>query len=142
VILSTHILPEVSQTCHRVVIINKGRVVAVDTPDNLTTRLGRSASVYVQVDTQGADVGAALAAVAGVSRVSATDDQGPIRAFEVDTEPDRDIRRELAATVVNRGWGLLELRPMRVSLEDIFLQLTTEDPTYDVAAPAVEVADE
>jgi ABC-2 type transport system ATP-binding protein len=142
VILSTHILPEVSQTCHRVVIINKGRVVAVDTPDNLTTRLGRSASIYVQVDTMGADAGAALAAVGGVSRVTATDDQGPIRAFEVDTEPDRDVRRELAAAVVNRGWGLLELRPMRVSLEDIFLQLTTEDPTHDVPAPAVEVADE
>ena len=143
VILSTHILPEVSQTCHRVVIINKGRVVAVDTPDNLTARLGRSASVYVQVDTMGADAGAALAAVPGVARVTGTDDQGSVRSFEIDTDAGQDIRRELAATVVNRGWGLLELRPMRVSLEDIFLQLTTEDPTHEVAAPAAEVvADE
>ena len=58
VILSTHILPEVSQTCHRVVIINKGRVVAVDTPDNLTARLRGSESMYLQVDAMGADAGA------------------------------------------------------------------------------------
>jgi ABC-2 type transport system ATP-binding protein len=139
VILSTHILPEVSQTCHRVVIINKGRVVAVDTPDNLTARLGRSSTIYVQVDTMGADAGPALASLPGVVRVTATDGG----AFEVDAESGRDVRRELAATIVGQGWGLLELRPMRVSLEDIFLQLTTEDAAQSDAAPAAaEVADE
>jgi ABC-2 type transport system ATP-binding protein len=146
VILSTHILPEVSQTCHRVVIINKGRVVAVDTPDNLTARLGRSATTYVQVDTSGAntgaDAGAALAAVAGVARVTATDGDGPIRAFEVDAEDDQDVRRTLAAAIVGKGWGLLELRPMRVSLEDIFLQLTTEEnPDAPAAVAASEPAE-
>src|SRR5574338_1704075 len=63
VILSTHILPEVAQTCQRVVIINKGRVVAVDTPENLTARLKGAATLYVQVDAPGADASAALAAV-------------------------------------------------------------------------------
>ncbi len=135
IILSTHILPEVAQTCDRVVIINKGRVVAVDSPDNLTARLGRSASIYVQVDTLGADAGATLAAIPGVSRVATADGDGPIRAFEVDAESGQDVRRALAASIVGRGWGLLELRPMRVSLEDIFLQLTTEDPTQEQAAP-------
>jgi ABC-2 type transport system ATP-binding protein len=71
VILSSHILSEVSQTCQRVVIINKGRVVAVDTPDNLTARLSGAAVLYVQVDAMGADAGAFLAAVPGVTRVTA-----------------------------------------------------------------------
>jgi ABC-2 type transport system ATP-binding protein len=141
VILSTHILPEVSQTCHRVVIINKGRVVAVDTPDNLTSRLGRSGSIYVQVDTMGADAGATLAAIPGVARVTSTDNEGPIRAFEIDAESEQDVRRTIAAAVVGRGWGLLELRPMRVSLEDIFLQLTTEDPTHDPGPADVAAAE-
>src|SRR5262245_42904094 len=70
VVLSTHILPEVSQTCERVVIINKGRVVAIDTPDNLTARLRGSETMYVQVDAGGSDAAIALARVPGVTRVS------------------------------------------------------------------------
>src|SRR5262249_19611622 len=124
IILSTHILPEVSQTCNRVVIINKGRVVAVDTPENLTTRLRRSKSIYVQVDGIGADLKVARDGVPGVTRVGLTDTRGPATDFEVDSEAGRDIRRELAWTIVSRGWGLLELRPMRMSLEEIFLHLT------------------
>jgi ABC-2 type transport system ATP-binding protein len=127
IILSTHILPEVSQTCQRVVIINKGRVVAVDTPENLTSRLRGSETMYVQVDAQGGDAASALQAVAGVTRVAPADVRGTIAGFEVDSETGRDVRRDLAATIVTRGWGLLELRPMRMSLEEIFLHLTTED---------------
>ena len=138
IVLSTHILPEVAQTCQRVVIINKGRVVAVDTPDNLTARLKGAATMYVQVDAPGADAGAALAAVRGVTRVTSADQprlaadaapsafSGPM-AFEVESEPEVDIRRDLARAVVTRGWGLLELRPVRMSLEDVFLQVTTEE---------------
>jgi ABC-2 type transport system ATP-binding protein len=137
IVLSTHILPEVSQTCQRVVIINKGRVVAVDTPENLTARLRGSETLYLQVDTGGADLGAAINAVPGVTRVAVAETRGQISAIEVDSETGRDVRRELAAAVVNRGWGLLELRPMRMSLEEIFLSLTTEDAT---AAPAATEA--
>jgi ABC-2 type transport system ATP-binding protein len=130
IVLSTHILPEVAQTCQRVVIINKGRVVAVDTPDNLTARLKGSATLYVQLDAAGADAEAALAAVPGVTRVVAVDQRdgahAPV-AFEVDSEPDTDVRRELARAIVSRGWGLLELRAVRMSLEDVFLQVTTEE---------------
>ena len=139
VILSTHILPEVSQTCQRVVIINKGKVVAVDTPANLTARLRGSESMYVQVDAGGADAGAALGAIAGVLRVAPAETQDGVVAYEVESESGHDIRRELANTIVTRGWGLLELRPLRISLEDIFLSLTTED-TSTPAAP--EVANE
>jgi ABC-2 type transport system ATP-binding protein len=127
IILSTHILPEVSQTCNRIVIINRGRVVAVDTPDNLTSRLRGSETMYVQLDAQGADAAAALTSVPGVTRVTASDKRDHVTGYEVESETGRDVRRELAAAVVGRGWGLLELRPMRMSLEEIFLQVTTED---------------
>ena len=137
IVLSTHILPEVAQTCQRVVIINKGRVVAVDTPDNLTARLKGSATMYVQVEAAGADAAAALAAVPGVTRVTAVDHHEPAArgpaAFEVESAPETDVRRELARAVVTRGWGLLELRPVRMSLEDVFLQVTTEEVPEEAA---------
>jgi ABC-2 type transport system ATP-binding protein len=135
IVLSTHILPEVSQTCQRVVIINKGRVVAVDTPDNLTARLRGSISLYVQVDANGQNVAAALERVPGVTTVSESERHGAAIGYEVASEQGADIRRDLAQAIVGNGWGLLELRPMRVSLEEIFLSLTTEETP---AASAVE----
>ena len=131
VILSTHILPEVSQTCHRVVIINKGRVVAVDTPENLTARLRGSETMFVQVDAVGADVTTTLRAVPGVTQVAASETRGTITSFEVNSETGRDVRRDLASTIVRQGWGLLELRPLRMSLEEIFLHLTTEETAHE-----------
>jgi ABC-2 type transport system ATP-binding protein len=127
IVLSTHILPEVSQTCQRVVIINKGRVVAVDTPDNLTARLRGSETMYVQVDASGADISPSLGRVAGVTRVAEADRRNGLVGYEVESESGRDIRRELARTIVGGGWGLTELRPMRMSLEEIFLSLTTDE---------------
>jgi ABC-2 type transport system ATP-binding protein len=132
IILSTHILPEVSQTCQRVVIISKGRVVAVDTPANLTARLRGSETMYLHVAGPEDAVRASLAAVPGVTRVAATTAKDGTLEIEVDSESGRDVRRELAATIVGAGWGLMELRPMRMSLEDIFLSLTTEE-TQEVA---------
>ena len=137
-----------AQTCQRVVIINKGHVVAVDTPDNLTARLKGAETMYVQVDARGADAGAALAAVPGVKRVVSADQrpaQPPNRAmrwrcradaFEVESDRDVDVRRDLARAVVSRGWGLLELRPVRMSLEDVFLQVTTEEHAAEEAPRA------
>jgi ABC-2 type transport system ATP-binding protein len=126
IILSTHILPEVAQTCQRVVIINKGRVVAVDTPDNLTHQLKGAATLYVQVAANG-EVGDALRRIPGVRSVSISDENGSLTGYEVEAEPNHDVRRDVARTIVERGWGLLELRPTRMSLEEIFLQLTTEE---------------
>jgi ABC-2 type transport system ATP-binding protein len=147
IILSTHILPEVAQTCQRVVIINKGRVVAIDTPDNLTARLRGSETMYVQLDASGADAAASLARVPGVTRVVESDRRDGMAGYEVDSENGRDVRRELARVVVDSGWGLLELRPMRMSLEDVFLSLTTEEiptaPPPDAdAAPGEEATHE
>ena len=147
IVLSTHILPEVSQTCQRVVIINKGKVVAVDTPDNLTARLQGSETMYLQVAGPIEPLRTALTAVPGVTRVAITEGRNDILDVEIDSEKGVDVRRDLAATIVGRGWGLLELRPMRMSLEEIFLSLTTEESSGggglappEPAAPDTEVA--
>ena len=139
IILSTHILPEVAQTCQRVVIINRGRVVAVDTPDNLTHQLKGAATLYVQVE-GGADAPAVLGAVPGVRKVSVADRHEQFVGYEIEAEPQRDVRRDVARAVVDSGWGLLELRPTRMSLEEIFLQLTTEEGREPAPPPASAAA--
>jgi ABC-2 type transport system ATP-binding protein len=133
IVLSTHILPEVAQTCQRVVIINKGRVVAIDTPDNLTHQLKGAATLYVQIEGGGAHADQALSGIPGVTSVTVADQHEQFTGFEIESEPQRDIRRDVARTIVERGWGLLELRPTRMSLEEIFLQLTTEEQPEEAA---------
>ena len=138
IVLSTHILPEVAQTCQRVVIINRGKVVAVDTPDNLTHELKGASALYVQVgSTQ--DATELLSGIAGVRSVKIADRHDAFTGYEIEGEAERDIRTEVARTVVTGGLGLLELRPLRLSLEEVFLQLTTEDvPAKPAAVPAEE----
>ena len=127
IILSTHILPEVSQTCERVVIIDKGLVVAVDTPENLTGRLSGSESIRLQIDAGGADPIPVLQGVDGVTTITCSEEREGVRTIEAQSAKGADVRRELANAVVTRGWGLLELRSLKMSLEDIFLELTTQD---------------
>jgi len=127
IILSTHILPEVSQTCQRVVIINKGKMVAVDTPNNLTAKLRGSETMYVQIDPQGQDPAGVLRGIPGITGVAVADANAGLTGYEVTAEAGRDVRRDLARTIVMQNWGLLELRPTRMSLEEIFLSLTTEE---------------
>lgn len=133
IVLSTHILPEVAQTCQKVVIISKGKVVATDTPDALTERLRGAVTVFVQAQGPIDDVQRALQSIPGVMRVGIADTRENTPGFEVDSEKGADIRSAVANAVVRGGWDLLELRPMRMSLEDIFLSLTTEerDPTLE-----------
>ena len=138
IVLSTHILPEVSQTCDRVVIINKGRVVAIDTPANLTARLRGSETMYVQIDTAGQDAVPALQAVPGVQGVSVAESHNGVVACEISSDRGHDIRPALARAVVAQNWGLLELRPSRMSLEEIFLSLTTEEKVEDKADVTAE----
>jgi len=134
IILSTHILPEVSQTCQRVVIINRGRVVAVDSPANLTKRLRGSEVLYVQVDAGARDPRGLIERLPGVTRVAEAGGHDGARGFEVETVRGQDIRRDLARAIVTEGWGLLELRPTGMSLEEIFLHLTTdEDASTEVS---------
>ncbi len=135
VILSTHILPEVSTTCQLVIIINQGRLEAIDTPDNLTARLQGHETVFVEVDGPAEQVQDRLASVTGVNRVTRKDGQAGRTSWEIETAKDhQNVRVELARAVVGSGWGLHELRSVGLSLEEIFLQLTTSDKAPDAAA--------
>jgi len=127
VILSTHILPEVSMVCQRVIIINEGRIVAVDTPETLTRRLQRSTQVLLQIDGPPDQVTVRLREAPGVLQVVMKDGAGALRRYLVETDKDRDLRQELARVVCSSGWGLLELRPVDMSLEDVFIRLVTEE---------------
>jgi len=128
IILSTHILPEVSMTCSRVVIINEGKLVAMDTPENLTARLQGSETVFVEVEGPIQDMLGAIEKMEEV--ISATVEQrkgDEVGLFKVQARVGSDIRKKLASLVVNSNWGLLELRPEKLSLEEIFLKLTTKE---------------
>lgn len=131
IILSTHILPEVSMTCDRVVIINKGKVAAVDTPQNLTSQLKGGQKIRVQAKAPEAPLQQLLAQIPGASRVQVE----PARAdgvltATVEAAQAQDIRSTIAAKIVEKGWQLYELRGVSLSLEDIFLELTTDDAAH------------
>jgi ABC-2 type transport system ATP-binding protein len=128
VILSTHILPEVGMTCQRVIIINRGRLVAVDTPENLTTKLQTSSRLLVRVEGPATDVVRALGAVSGVQTVKEDgSSSAKVVTCVVESKKDRDVRKDVAAAVVRQNWGLLELRPVDLTLEDVFVRLVTEE---------------
>jgi len=126
VILSTHILPEVSMTCGRVVIIGEGTVRAEGTPEELNRRLQGRDRVQVEARAPRQELLATLKSVPGVTHVSAEDIDGHVRC-EVESSGKQDVRAQLASAVVGKGWSLLELRAASLSLEDIFLQLTTRE---------------
>lgn len=128
VILSTHILPEVSMTCERVVIINRGKIAAIDTPENLQRRMAGSDTVDLEVRGPAEAVRAALKAIPQVIDVRPRGNGPETNVFSVDCTVGVDLRETLASTIVQRGWGLRALRPASVSLEEIFVQLVTSEP--------------
>jgi gliding motility-associated transport system ATP-binding protein len=134
IVLSTHILPEVSMTCGRVVIINKGRVVAEDTPDNLTHRLKGAATLRVEIRGEPGPAFDTLRLVPGVAAIRPRGGLAGTSAFEVDPEAGRDVREDVARAVVQKGLGLLGLQQLGMSLEEIFLHLTTSEPAEPGAA--------
>ncbi|MBI1746085.1 MAG: ATP-binding cassette domain-containing protein [Acidobacteria bacterium] len=127
VILSTHILPEVSMTCTRVAIIDRGRLVAVDSPQNLTAQSAGAERVYLEVAGPADKVEQAVMGLPGVLRTQINAVTAGKVQMEVESQPEQDIRSELAALVVNQSWKLLELRTVTLSLEDIFIKLTTSE---------------
>lgn len=128
VILSTHILPEVSMTCDRVVIINNGKVVAMDTPEGLTNQAKGAERIALLVDGPREAVGEKLQGIDGVVSVQASGgENGKPASFNVECKLNTDLRRTLAATVVSQGWGLLELKGVSLSLEDVFINLVTKE---------------
>jgi ABC-2 type transport system ATP-binding protein len=139
IILSTHILPEVSQTCEQVIIINKGKIVATDSVSNLQQRARSGESVLVEVGGRNGSLDPAavqhkLQQIAGVSRVIPKADGQKRVIFEV--EATKTVRGDVARAVVESGWDLNELRPTALSLEEIFLQLTGSEAPAEMEAVA------
>ncbi len=124
VILSTHVLPEATAVCQRVVIINEGRIVAVDTPEHLSARLRRSEKISLTVKTPPHNFADRLRGIPGIVSVFAPPDGG---AYLVECALGRDIRDEIARFVVTNGWGLQELKTISMTLEDVFLRLTQHE---------------
>jgi ABC-2 type transport system ATP-binding protein len=129
IILSTHILPEVEQTCQQVIIINRGKLVATDSVQNLQARARGAESLLIEVGARGGDfqlpaVQQQLEKIAGISRISVKEHFATGALFEVESASGQLVRGDLARSIVNAGWDLNELRPSAMSLEEIFLQLT------------------
>jgi ABC-2 type transport system ATP-binding protein len=136
IILSTHILSEVEHSCDRVIIISQGKLVAQDSVSNLTNRLRGAEAVSLEVEAADGhpspgEIQGRLEQVSGVSRVMMKDQKDGRVTFEIESLQGRHIRSELARSIVNSGWNLSELRPVGLSLEDIFLQLTTSEKKLD-----------
>jgi ABC-2 type transport system ATP-binding protein len=132
IVLSTHILPEVEQTCEQVIIINRGKLVATDSVRNLQARARGAESVLVEIAARSGNLEAGmvqhkLEQVSGVSRVLSKGLQNGRVVFEVENQKGRFVRGDLARAVVESGWDLNELRPVAMSLEEVFLQLTGSD---------------
>ncbi len=127
VILSSHILPEVSQLCQRVIIINRGQIVASDTPENLSRQLGRGSRISLIVKGPPTEVVSTLKTLAGVKEVSVAGED----RYLVQGQNGQDLRPELARLVVERGWQLLELKAQEFTLEEVFLNLVTEEEAQE-----------
>ncbi|MBN3962993.1 ABC transporter ATP-binding protein [Nostoc sp. NMS8] len=145
IILSTHILPEVSMTCNRVAIINRGKVVVTNTPENLMTQLTGGAGYELEIEGEAALAKQVLQKVAGVSLIESIPTAGihghqpqENRAYlRVISQPGKEPGKDIATTLVRAGFGLHELRRVNATLEDVFLQLTTEEKNFD---PEVDLA--
>lgn len=131
IILSTHILPEVSMLCNRVIIINRGRIAVDDTLDNLEQQMASNDVIEVAVRAAASEAQSLLANVAGVQSVEALppnvgDGDGVLR-FRVTGLPESDLRAQLGAAVIGSHYDLIELKSQRLTLEDIFVNITTRD---------------
>lgn len=128
IILSTHILPEVSMICSRVIIINDGIIVAMDTPDNLMDQLQKNTRIHVQVDGPQQKVSEQLGKIKGVLKVvNKGSSNDSVFSFMVESEGDIDIRKTVSQKIVENRWGLLEIRSVKMTLEDIFIKLVTKE---------------
>jgi ABC-2 type transport system ATP-binding protein len=131
VLLSSHVLSEVDRTCHRVVIIDKGRIIAEDTAEGLSDRIQGAARVFVRAVGPRVDMLTALRALPGVREVSEpdnTDAEGHEGHAFLIISPDRTIAKDIAQLITSKGWALHELRPLTLGLEELFVRLTAEQP--------------
>ncbi|MEE2821511.1 MAG: ATP-binding cassette domain-containing protein [Acidobacteriota bacterium] len=127
VILSTHILPEVSMTCERVIIINNGKIVAVDSPQNLTAHVGGGQKVELEVEGDVAALPSLLKMIPQVGRVSVEHLQGDHHSIIVETKGTDDVRHIIAHKIIESGRDLFHLSAQNMTLEEVFVELTTEE---------------
>ncbi|HXE73944.1 MAG TPA: ATP-binding cassette domain-containing protein, partial [Candidatus Nitrosotenuis sp.] len=132
IVLSTHILPEVEMTCNRVIIINRGRIRAMDTPQNLAATMREKTILGLQVQGPPDQVREALRRVEGVKAVDLRETRNQVATFRVETDPRRDLRPELARLIVSRDWSLLELKTEHLSLEEVFLEVVQHEDELDL----------
>jgi len=125
IILSSHILPEVEQTCERVVIISEGEVVAEDTPENLTSRMKGGERVLLEVQGDEKEVKDVFKNFADVTALKVNKKAGGL--LKVEVESKKDLRKDYAQALIGKKIGLLEMQSDKVTLEDIFLHLTTKE---------------
>ncbi len=145
IILSTHILPEVEQTCEQVIIINKGKLIATDSVANLQSRARGAESVLVEVAGRNgaldyAAIQSKLEKVAGVNKVVFKEKRDSRNIFEIESGKGRLVRGDLARAIVEAGWDLNEMRPSAMSLEEVFLQLTGQPDSASKEQPVAKGA--
>ncbi len=143
VIVSTHILPEVSALCERVIIIHEGQIVAIDRPENLATRLRGVERIEMEIQGPTRDIVATMQRVDSVTTVHRKPPTAgeTFGSYEVEAEQGADVRADLASAIVKGGWSLLRLESVGMSLEEIFLRLTTSEQTPDPAGAATNGAE-
>lgn len=128
IILSSHILPEVSAVCERVVIINKGEIAAVDTPENLSKGLGDSSRLSITIAGPKPSIISSIKEIYGVKYVEAgAEREKDAFTYIVESDKNVDVRRPIFYAMAKAGYPIIELKSLSMSLEDIFLQLTTEE---------------
>ena len=130
IILSTHVLSEASMTCDRVIIIHEGKIAAVDTPENLTEKLQKTSKTLVQIEGIQQEIKDKLKTIQGVINVIDKGEDSPgVFSYEVESDKEKEISGELSYMVYNNKWKLVEMRAMKLSLENIFIELTKEERT-------------
>lgn len=131
IILSTHILPEVSMVCDRVIIINKGKIVAIDKTENLSAALQNSRRYFIKVEGPYEEVVNSVKEIEGVTNVEAEVDSDNTIKLTVESSADKDVRKDMFFAFAKKGFPILELKMLNYSLEEVFLELTTEEESYD-----------
>ncbi len=126
ILLSTHILPEVEMLCGRVIIINKGKIVAMDTPSNLSSQLKAESHIALEVRGNGEKIKNALSGIKGVRKVT-WHDKGEIGIFAVESEKGTDVREDIFSSVVKNNGIIREMRLAAFTLEEVFHQITTQE---------------
>ncbi len=123
ILLSTHILPEVSMTCNRVIIIHEGKIIAEDKIENLSSMVGKSKRIRLEVQGPADDVTKNLRQIRGITSVKMVDERHHIVEYPI----NQDLRSKITEAVVKGGWAILSMESIEMSLEDVFLKLTTEE---------------